>query len=194
MIIFNTIMIFILLIFIIVIFIKTNKPSENLKSVYDSDKNYMDRVDGFIRREVLFEIQKWLTSSSITVKNVSNNSPSIIEELSDGTIINDKTSKITIFIVTKMSKDLKNGFYRVYSKNLESVPIKSENGEVITDGLISYVGRAVYFYIRYMVVEITNMLHINTKNNLSVDNIIEDYILRLEREIYKINNINLETK
>ena len=78
-----------------------------------------------------------------------------------------------------MSKKLIVSFYSVYNKTIDS-----ENEE-----LHDYVARHVFFFIRKINFELTGLF--STISDISALEIIKNYAIGIEEEIYEINNINI---
>jgi len=141
----------------------------------------LSSVNYFIRREVLFDFISWF-NSKIAVKHMGNpnQSSTLIGELKDPDIIQKKMQVLTMKILATMSPSLKYQFYSVYDKRAYDDPDSM---------LSSYISRQIMFYIRRANVDITAMFTNNPED--STDKLLKLYIISLENEIYKNNNIDI---
>ena len=158
-------------------FFKRTKTVEKI-DVSKVDVQLKD-VNAFIKRETLYNFVSWF-NSKITVKNMSNSnqSPSLITDLKDPEIIKTKMNAISSYIFITMSSALKASFYAVYNKNAYNDP-----DEMLT----TYISRHVMFYIRKVNVDITQLFQEHKEE--TTENLLKVYIMTLENEIYKNNNI-----
>ena len=111
--------------------------------------------------------------------NGPDRNPSFLNEIKNPEIVSDKISNITAIIISKMSKKLIVSFYSVYNKTIDS---KNEE-------LHDYVARHVFFFIRKINFELTGLF--STISDISALEIIKNYAIGIEEEIYEINNINI---
>lgn len=180
------------------VFMFNGKKPDNYSNIYDNNQLYLKEVNSFIRREFLFEVHKWITGTSSTI-NVTNGVTEFLTQVQDPDTLQQKMANITAVIIVKMSKDLKNAFYRQYSKTINlldsSVMVSSAKTKKkrvspeSSDGLYIYVSRLVYFYIRRIITDTTTLLV--TEQNETADKITRDYMIEIEREIYNINDVNV---
>jgi len=138
-------------------------------------------VNEFIRRETLFSFISWF-NSKVTVKNMSNpdQASSLITDLKTPEIIQQKMQTITAYIQATMSPALKASFYAVYNRDAYRDP-----DEMLT----TYIARHVMFYIRKVNVDITELFTSN--QNDPTDKLLKLYVISLENEIYKNNDIEV---
>lgn len=138
-------------------------------------------VNEFIRREVLFGFIQWF-ESRVIVKNMSNpdQNSSLINDLKDPDVIKKKMESMTSNISISMSPTLKTAFYAVYNK-----AAYDENDRMIN----SYISRMVLFYIRKVNVDITALFENNQQE--MTDKLLKTYVITLENEIYKNNDIDI---
>lgn len=141
---------------------------------------YLKDLNSFIRKEFLFEFSKWILKSSITIEmNGPDRNPSFLNEIKNPDIVKNKISNITAIIISKMSKNLVSSFYTVYKRN--------ETGK--NDELFDYVARHVFFYIRKINFELTGLF--TSVIDMPALEIVKNYAIKLEEEIYEINNIDI---
>lgn len=138
-------------------------------------------VNEFIKRETLFSFISWF-NSKVTVKNMSNpdQASSLITDLKTPETIQQKMQTITVYIQTTMSPALKASFYAVYNRDAYRDP-----DEMLT----TYIARHVMFYIRKVNVDITELF--TSSPNDSTDKLLKLYVISLENEIYKNNDIEV---
>lgn len=138
-------------------------------------------VNEFIKRETLFNFISWF-NSKVTVKNMSNpdQASSLITDLKTPEIIQQKMQTITAYIQSTMSPALKASFYAVYNRDAYTDP-----DEMLT----TYIARHVMFYIRKVNVDITELFTSNP--NDPTDKLLKLYVISLENEIYKNNDIEI---
>lgn len=138
-------------------------------------------VNEFIKRETLFSFISWF-NAKVTVKNMSNpdQASSLITDLKTPEIIQQKMQTVTAYIQTTMSPALKASFYAVYNRDAYRDP-----DEMLT----TYIARHVMFYIRRVNVDITELFTSNP--NDSTDKLLKLYVISLENEIYKNNDIEV---
>lgn len=138
-------------------------------------------VNEFIKRETLFNFISWF-NSKVTVKNMSNpdQASSLITDLKTPEIIQQKMQTITAYIQSTMSPALKASFYAVYNRDAYTDP-----DEMLT----TYIARHVMFYIRKVNVDITELFTSNP--NDPTDKLLKLYVISLENEIYKNNDIEV---
>lgn len=141
---------------------------------------YLKNLNNFIRKEFLFEFSKWILKSSITIEmNGPDRNPSFLNEIKNPDIVKNKISNITAIIISKMSKKLISSFYTVYKRNEVDK----------NDELYDYVARHVFFYIRKINFELTGLF--TSITDIPALEIVKNYAIKIEEEIYEINNINI---
>lgn len=177
----NTLLLLLLIIIAILIMREskniTNNTSNSVVPEIDID---LKDLNSFIRKEFLFEFSKWIFKSSITIEmNGPDRNPSFLNEIKNPEIVSNKISHITAMIISKMSKKLIVSFYSVYNKNIDS---KNEE-------LHDYVARHIFFFIRKINFELTGLF--STISDISALEIVKNYAIGIEEEIYEINNINI---
>lgn len=167
---------------------------ENRKTVYDQSQNYLEVVNKFIYREFTYELSKWITGSK-AVREISSGSNQFVNEITDTDTLQPKLAKMTSLFIAKMSKDVKNAFYRVYSKSFKYIDetsmadLSSKDGTtkkiVDSDVLYMYVARQLLFLIRKSVVDITSYI----SSGKSSDEAVNLLLIKIENEIYNTNDI-----
>ncbi len=147
------------------------------------DVNLKD-FNTFIRREFLFEFIKWImyAPKTIDVDNGPVKMPSFINDLKNPEVLNEKMTLITTQIISKMSVYLINEFNAVY----DDLGATSNEDNIM---LYSYVSRQVMFFIRRVDFEITSMFE--TRTDAKPTDLLKQYVLAIEAEIYKLNNIQI---
>lgn len=144
----------------------------------------LTNLNKFIKREFLFEFIKWIMPSIKTLDAEGPiKSPSFINELKNPDILQEKMSLIAINIISKMSIYLINEFNAVYNKNFDN-NAKERNTNA---NLYNYITRQIMFFIRRVDFEITTLLETDIESKPS--DILKQYVLAIEAEIYKLNNI-----
>lgn len=141
---------------------------------------YLKDLNGFIRKEFLFEFSKWILKSTITIEmNGPDRNPSFLNEIKNPEVVEKKISNMTAIIISKMSNKLISSFYAVYKRN--------EIGK--NDELFDYVARHIFFYIRKINFELTSLF--TEISDIPALEIVKNYAIRIEEEIYEMNNIDI---
>lgn len=169
------------LISLFVIIIENKNIIQNTLDIQVPDIDvYLKDLNNFIRKEFLFEFSKWILKSSITIEmNGPDRNPSFLNEIKNPNIVKNKISNITAIIISKMSKKLISSFYTVYKRNEVDK----------NDELYDYVARHVFFYIRKINFELTGLF--TSITDIPALEIVKNYAIKIEEEIYEINNINI---
>lgn len=191
-----TVIVILALMFVKSLFSPSISPDdiESHKTVYDQSQNYLEVVNKFIYREFTYELSKWITGSK-AVREISSGSNQFVNEITDTDILQPKLAKMTSLFIAKMSKDVKNAFYRVYSKSFKYIDetsmadlsSKGETPKKISDSdvLYMYVARQLLFLIRKSVVDITSYI----SSGKSSDEAVNLLLIKIENEIYNTNDI-----
>lgn len=160
----------------------TNTQQYDRSTVFDDIKNYNEQINKFIRLEFLFELKKWLNSSKIT-QNVSNGEPLFYTQLTDDEFLQKKLSNLTALIVSKMSKDIVNAFYRLYSR---SFTYYNKRNDSSNDALVMYVARALELYVERIITDLSILQNsmIKKDSNLKFSDIINAYSIEINNELY----------
>lgn len=187
------ILVILLAVAMFLIYMKIPKQIVSKKTVFDDTKEYLHVINLFIRNEFLFELKKWIMQSK-SVTNVANGENKFYTELTDDEILQQKLSKITALIIAKMSSDVKNAFYRLYSTSFSYYGSEDEEQPTDKDTLYIYVARLLTLYVSRIVTELTTLM---TKfPDISQSEIMSDYIIEINNELYISNEtyiINLNT-
>lgn len=175
------------------IYIKIPKQIVSKKTIFDDTKDYLHVVNSFVRNEFLFELKRWIMQSK-SVTNVSSGENKFYTELTDDEILQQKLSKITALIIAKMSSDVKNAFYRLYSTSFLYYGSEDEEPTTDKDTLYIYVARLLTLYISRIVTELTTLMV--KFPDITQNEIISDYIIEINNELYISNEtyvINLNS-
>ena len=175
------------------------RPMINTKSkttVFDQKQNYRKVLNAFIRHEFLFELKQWIETTKNT-KIVSSDFGSSFEaELVEKEgVLQKKLSIMTASIISKMSTDMKNAFYREYALNytyytsMEEAslvndakqPAQQSNGDM----LYIYVARILEMYCERVITEL-EVLRNNIDDKAAV---INNYLVELNNTLYMSNDI-----
>ena len=175
------------------------RPTTNTKSrttVFDQKQNYRKVLNAFIRHEFLFELKQWIETTKNT-KIVSSDFGSSFEaELVEKEgVLQKKLSIMTASIISKMSADMKNAFYREYALNytyytsMEEAslvndakqPAQQSNGDM----LYIYVARILEMYCERVITEL-EILRNNIDDKAAV---INNYLVELNNALYMSNDI-----
>lgn len=175
------------------------RPTINTKSkttVFDQKQNYRKVLNAFIRHEFLFELKQWIETTKNT-KIVSSDFGSSFEaELVEKEgVLQKKLSIMTASIISKMSTDMKNAFYREYALNytyytsMEEAslvnnakqPAQQSNGDM----LYIYVARILEMYCERVITEL-EILRNNIDDKAAV---INNYLVELNNALYMSNDI-----
>lgn len=175
------------------------RPTTNTKSkttVFDQKQNYRKVLNAFIRHEFLFELKQWIETTKNT-KIVSSDFGSSFEaELVEKEgVLQKKLSIMTASIISKMSADMKNAFYREYALNytyytsMEEAslvndakqPAQQSNGDM----LYIYVARILEMYCERVITEL-EVLRNNIDDKAAV---INNYLVELNNALYMSNDI-----
>lgn len=155
----------------------SKRKSNNIPPADEIDVT-LKNVNSFIRKEFLFEFQKWIWSAPTSI-NMSDpdRSSTFINDLKNPEILQKQMKSIVSLIISKMSVYLISEFSAVYN-------LSPDNSE-----LYDYVTRQVMFYIRRIDMEITSMFETNTSTKTT--DLLKSYVVAIEAEIYKTNNISI---
>lgn len=175
------------------------RPTTDTKSkatVFDQKQNYRKVLNAFIRHEFLFELKQWIETTKNT-KIVSSDFGSSFEaELVEKEgVLQKKLSIMTASIISKMSTDMKNAFYREYALNytyytsMEEAslvndvkqPAQQSNGDM----LYIYVARMLEMYCERVITEL-EVLRNNIEDKAAV---INNYLVELNNALYMSNDI-----
>lgn len=155
----------------------SKRKSNNIPPADEIDVT-LKNVNSFIRKEFLFEFQKWIWSAPTSI-NMSDpdRSSTFINDLKNPEILQKQMKSIVSLIISKMSVYLISEFSAVYN-------LSPDNSE-----LYDYVTRQVMFYIRRIDMEITSMFETDTSTKTT--DLLKSYVVAIEAEIYKTNNISI---
>ena len=175
------------------------RPTTNTKSkttVFDQKQNYRKVLNAFIRNEFLFELKQWIETTKDT-KIVSSDFSSAFEAelVEKEDVLQKKLSIMTASIVSKMSTDMKNAFYREYALNytyytsMEEAslandakqPAQQSNGDM----LYIYVARILEMYCERVITEL-EVLRDKIDDKAAV---INNYLIELNNALYMSNDI-----
>lgn len=175
------------------------RPTKDTKSkatVFDQKQNYRKVLNAFIRHEFLFELKQWIETTKNT-KVVSSDFSSAFEaELVEKEgVLQKKLSIMTASIISKMSADMKNAFYREYALNytyytsMEEAslvndakqPAQQSNGDM----LYIYVARILEMYCERVITEL-EVLRDRIDDKAAV---INNYLIELNNALYMSNDI-----
>jgi len=175
------------------------RPTTNTKSkttVFDQKQNYRKVLNAFIRHEFLFELKQWIETTKDT-KIVSSDFSSAFEAelVEKEDVLQKKLSIMTASIVSKMSTDMKNAFYREYALNytyytsMEEAslandakqPAQQSNGDM----LYIYVARILEMYCERVITEL-EVLRDKIDDKTTV---INNYLIELNNALYMSNDI-----
>jgi len=175
------------------------RPTKDTKSkatVFDQKQNYRKVLNAFIRHEFLFELKQWIETTKNT-KVVSSDFSSAFEaELVEKEgVLQKKLSIMTASIISKMSADMKNAFYREYALNytyytsMEEAslvndakqPAQQSNGDM----LYIYVARILEMYCERVITEL-EVLRDRIDDKAAV---INNYLVELNNALYMSNDI-----
>lgn len=175
------------------------RPTKDTKSkttVFDQNQNYRKVLNAFIRHEFLFELKQWIETTKNT-KLVSSDFSSAFEaELVEKEgVLQKKLSIMTASIISKMSTDMKNAFYREYALNytyytsMEEAslvndakqPAQQSNGDM----LYIYVARILEMYCERVITEL-EVLRDRIDDKAAV---INNYLIELNNALYMSNDI-----
>jgi len=149
-------------------------------TAFDAKQDYLKQVNAFIRKESAFELFKWI-NNSVSVKN-ANGASIFAEKIKDSAAVSKQVGIMTTIIYVRMSSHIKNAFYRVYGKDCDDY-----DGE--DKAIFDYITRWVMFAVRRITLDLTLLLQ--DKPDTNFDDIVKQYILQLEIEIHKNNDIYL---
>ena len=174
----------------------TNTKSKTTVTVFDQKQNYRKVLNAFIRHEFLFELKQWIETTKNT-KLVSSDFSSAFEaELVEKEgVLQKKLSIMTASIISKMSTDMKNAFYREYALNytyytsMEEAslandakqPAQQSNGDM----LYIYVARILEMYCERVITEL-ELLRDRIDDKAAV---INNYLIELNNALYMSNDI-----
>lgn len=134
----------------------------------------------FIRREFLYELDKWF-QSKIFITNVQSpiQNSALIGELKNNEIVENKITIIASLIISKMSDVLKAQFHSVYADDDDN------------SAMMEYIIRHLLFYIKKVNTDISIMFESENTQDIDSNNLLEAYFLSIEKEIYDNNGIEI---
>lgn len=157
-----------------------NLPVEmqDQSTIFDTHMDYQDQINKFIRLEFLFELKKWISNTKST-QSVSNGEPLFYTQLMDDEFLQKKLSRLTSLIMSKMSKDLKNAFYRLYSKSFKYY---DDNG----DALLLYIARALELYIERIITDLSILQeHLAVREPaVKASEVVSQFNIEINNELY----------
>jgi hypothetical protein len=179
----NILIIILLVIFLALkvfeLFFKTESPHVVLNEK-------ISLVNEYIRKEVSFEILRWILGERFQRSPVTGD-PVFVKQMTDAEEIKKKTAVITNIIAEKMSSKLRAVFNTFYKKELESIGKR----KFIDIALREYIGRYVFFMFRRLSYDITIMINSDSNTSKKLDDILNIYIVSLEKTVYLDNDIYL---
>lgn len=140
----------------------------------------LNSFHAFIRREFLYELDKWF-QSKIFITNVQSpiQNSALIGELKNNEIVENKITIIASLIISKMSDVLKAQFHAVYADDDEN------------SAMMEYIIRHLLFYIKKVNTDISIMFESENTQDIDSNNLLEAYFLSIENEIYDNNGIEI---
>lgn len=185
--------------FVMIYIFYKSRPTTDTRSkttVFDQKQNYRKVLNAFIRHEFLFELKQWIETTKNT-KIVSSDFGSSFEAelVEKEDVLQKKLSIMTASIVSKMSADMKNAFYREYALNytyytsMEEASLvdeaKQSNRQSNGDMLYIYVARILEMYCERVITELEVLRN-------SIDDkaaVINNYLVELNNALYMSNDI-----
>lgn len=161
-----------------------NKPESKQPMPLTDDIVSLKRVNAFIKREFMFELQKWIQSAptEVSVGGINGRNTSFQNDIKDPDIIQARITAMVSLIIYKMSPGLIEEFYSVY--NREPVSATSEDNL-----LYDYISRYVLFCIRRVDRDITELFV--TNRDIQTIDLLKSYVVDIEETIDKMNDINI---
>ena len=158
----------------------------SLATVFDSVtdvRHYYAVLHEFMSREFSIEIHRQFTHS--TTERVAQGSEitAFVRKLGDPETFETILRSISVTIIMKMGRDLRNAFFRGYDRE--------------ETFLSSYVATYVYYRLRQIVtsvseVTVANSMHEDPRDALSTDDLTKAIFMVFEREVYQ--NFDFDTK
>lgn len=144
----------------------------------------LKKVNAFIKREFMFELQKWIQSAptEVSVGGISGKRTSFQNDIKDPDTVQARITAMVSLIIYKMSQNLIDEFYAVY--NHEPVSETSEDNL-----LYDYISRYVLFCIRRVDRDITTMFA--TYRDIPTIDLLKSYVVDIEETIDKMNDISI---
>ena len=176
------------------------RPAKSVKTkttVFDQKQNYREVLNNFIRHEFLFELKFWIESTKNQKLVGSNFSSAFESQIVEKEFLQKKLSIMTASIISKMSDDLKNAFYREYALNYtyytsltesEMASKKGETGSISNgDMLYVYVARILEMYCERVITEL-EVIKFNIEDKAEA---INNYLIELNNALYMSNDISV---
>jgi len=165
--------------FVIGLSIRTKKENIGKRTVFDAKQDYLDAFHVFLNREYTYEIHQRF-SNIIYILGSDNNTTVALQKLADTEELRLMISGMTTNIVSRMSDDIKNAFYRIYKRD-EQV-------------FIDYITRWLFFKIRSLITKINIQIQQNSEikdanYRLSVNDIADKLMLELELNVYEEHGV-----
>jgi len=142
----------------------------------------LNSFHAFIRREFLYELDKWF-QQKIFITNVQSpiQNSALIGELKNNEIVENKMTIIASLIISKMSDVLKAQFHAVYADDEDN------------SNMMEYIIRHLLFYIKKVNTDISVLFESESTQDIDSNQILEAYFLTIENEIYNNNGIEIVT-
>lgn len=141
----------------------------------------MAPINEFIAYEFVNELLKWANAHDSKAIDIGTNQSKFVSNILDGETVNAKLRSIVPLIISRMSDNLKAQFYLIYSCDTDAT-----SGH---DVLIEYVVRMCMMMVRKVVVEITSAVLTNHDSQRTSSEIVDQYMLALESNIYNKSGI-----
>ena len=142
-------------------------------STYDQSMNYLKPINEFIEREFLLEIHRRARDGR---GDVTNGRTAIVDLLTNSDKFVGLLTAVTTIVTTNMSKNLKNAFYRLYTKDDEDTT------------LMRYINQWCLLRSRELAVSASQILNVPAGKR---DDAASVLALSLEAEVHNIMGINL---
>jgi hypothetical protein len=146
----------------------------------------IDTLNEFIRKETSFEILKWMMESRFQ-RNANTGDPIFVKQITNSDETKKRVAIITNIIVEKISPDFQKIYNIYYKKEAQKIDRKT----IVNISLREYIARYVFFIFRKLTYDITIMINSDEYKSTKLDEILNQYILSLERTIYQDNHIYL---
>jgi hypothetical protein len=141
----------------------------------------------FLRREVSFELMKWIMEGRIQ-KSVVTQDSTFIAQMNDPTELKKRVNIITVIVAEKASNDLQTLFNRFYRPEITTI---KGDPRPVDSAMREYIARFVFYMIRRLSYDISLMLSSDEYGDQTLDKIINAYIVSLEETIYRDNGVFL---
>lgn len=146
----------------------------DVKTTFDATLDYLTPVNNFIEREFYFAVDRRINS---LLADTESRVRYFLQSLRENKEISEFISEIMLNVSLRMSKNLKNSFFRVYAK---ATTVSDKNDPQIDDNLSHYISRYVMTLIREIVVNSAQEIN---SSNFNETKFADEFLLHIENKL-----------